>query len=381
VFINPSDIGGRYSALSYFGLVPAALQGVDIAWLLERGAQMAAWCKPDSATNPGLYLGALMGGLALNGRDKVTFILSPGIRAFGYWVEQLIAESTGKQERGIVPVEGDLSTGSAAVSSQDIAHSKSGAAALSTDRFFVYMKLAGDDTCDDFVAGLAKAGRPVLTLTLQDAYDLGAEYFRWEFATAIAGVVIGVNPFDEPNVTESKVNTRRLLDEFEQSGVFGSELTSRSANGQVNKFLRQARLGDYVAIQAYLPYSDQVAQQLAHLRRLISERTGVPVTVGYGPRFLHSTGQLHKGGANNVVALQLTYDPEEDVLIAGEPFSFGTLIRAQALGDFESLQAHQRRVLRLHLGSDLKAGLDKVIRAVAGNARRSSTATGSKRAR
>ena len=366
VFINPSDIGGRYSALSYFGLVPAALQGVDVARLLERAAQMATWCKPDSATNPGLYLGALMGGLALNGRDKVTFILSPGIQAFGYWVEQLIAESTGKQGRGIVPVEGELSA--------------AGAAALSADRFFVYMKLAGDDTYDGFVAELAAAGRPVLTLTLQDAYDLGAEYFRWEFATAIAGVVIGVNPFDEPNVTESKINTKRLLDEFEQNGAFSSELTSRSANGQVNKFLRQARLGDYIAIQAYLPYSDHVAQQLARLRHVIREKIGVPVTVGYGPRFLHSTGQLHKGGANNVLALQLTYDPEEDVLIAGEPFSFGTLIRAQALGDFESLRAHQRRVLRLHLGSDLKAGLDKVIRAVTGNARRSGTTAEKKRA-
>ncbi len=388
VFINPADIGGRYSALSYFGLVPAALQGIDVARLLERGAQMANWCKPDSATNPGLYLGALMGGLALGGRDKVTFILSPGIEAFGYWVEQLIAESTGKQERGIVPVEGDLSADGEPVTLRDTARGKSGVAALSTDRFFVYMKLAGDDAYDRFVAGLAKAGLPVLTLTLQDVYDLGAEYFRWEFATAIAGVVIGVNPFDEPNVTESKLNTKRLLDEFEQSGAFSNELTSRSANGQLNKFLRQAKPGDYIAIQAYLPYSEPVARQLTRLRHLIREKTGVPVTVGYGPRFLHSTGQLHKGGANNVVALQLTYDPEEDALIAGEPFSFGTLIRAQALGDFESLRAHQRRVLRLHLGSDLKAALDKVIRVVSGGTRRSSatskaaktTRSGTKRA-
>lgn len=375
VFINPADIGGRYSALSYFGLVPAALQGLDVAKLLERAAQMANWCKPDSATNPGLYLGALMGGLALDGRDKVTFILSPGIEAFGYWVEQLIAESTGKQERGIVPVEGDLSANGAPVTLRNVAHGKSGVAALSADRFYVYMKLAGDETYDRFVANLVKAGLPVLTLMLHDVYDLGAEFFRWEFATAISGVVIGVNPFDEPNVTESKVNTKRLLDEFEQSGAFSNELTSRSANGQLNKFLRQAKPGDYIAIQAYLPYSDQVAQQLTRLRHLIREKTGVPVTVGYGPRFLHSTGQLHKGGANNVVALQLTYDPEEDVLIAGEPFSFGTLIRAQALGDFESLKAHQRRVLRLHLGTDLKAALDKVIKVVSGGTRRSSAST------
>jgi len=363
VFINPSDIGGRYSALSYFGLLPAALQGIDVADLLERAAQMASWCKADSAANPGLYLGALMGGLALNGRDKVTFLISPPIAPFGYWVEQLIAESTGKQERGIVPVEGDVGIEDASTGDQS-------AAALSKDRFFVYLKLAGDTTFDALMNALAAEGAPTLTLSLQDAYDLGAEFFRWEFATAIAGAVIGVNPFDEPNVTESKNNTRRLLEEFEQTGAFSSEQSSRSTHNQVNKFLRQAQPGDYIAIQAYLPYSDAVAQRLRQLRMVIREKYGVPVTVGYGPRFLHSTGQLHKGGENNVVALQLTYDPAEDVLIAGEPFSFGTLIRAQALGDFEALRAHQRRVMRLHLGDELLANLDKLIEVIAGRGRR-----------
>ncbi len=363
VFINPSDIGGRYSALSYFGLLPAALQGINVAELLERAAQMASWCKADSAANPGLYLGALMGGLALNGRDKVTFLISPPIAPFGYWVEQLIAESTGKQERGIVPVEGDLGIEDATVDEQSVA-------ALSKDRFFVYLKLAGDTTFDALASACAAEGTPTLTLSLKDAYDLGAEFFRWEFATAIAGAVIGVNPFDEPNVTESKNNTRRLLEEFEQTGAFSSEQSSRSTHGQVNKFLRQAQPGDYIAIQAYLPYSDAVAQRLRQLRMAIREKYGVPVTVGYGPRFLHSTGQLHKGGENNVVALQLTYDPAEDVLIAGEPFSFGTLIRAQALGDFEALRAHQRRVMRIHLGNELLANLDKLIEVVAGRGRR-----------
>jgi len=361
-FINPSDIGGRYSALSYFGLLPAALQGLDIARLLERAEQMAGWCSMDSAANPGLYLGALMGGLALNGRDKVTFLISPPLAPFGYWVEQLIAESTGKQGRGIVPVEGELSTANEPVD-QIIA-------SLSTDRFFVYLKLAGDQTFDALADALASASAPVIVLTLQDAYDLGAEFFRWEFATAIAGAVIGVNPFDEPNVTESKNNTRRLLEEFEQSGSFSSEQSSRSTLSQVNTFLRQASPGDYVAIQAYLPYTDAVAQRLNRLRGLIREQFSVPVTVGYGPRFLHSTGQLHKGGENNVLALQLTYDPDEDALIAGEPFSFGTLIRAQALGDFEALRTHQRRVMRLHLGRELEASLDKLIDAVADRGRR-----------
>ncbi len=362
VFINPSDIGGRYSALSYFGLLPAALQGIDVAELLERAAQMASWCKADSAANPGLYLGALMGGLALNGRDKVTFVISPSIAPFGYWVEQLIAESTGKQERGIVPVEGDLGI-------EDVTSGVQSAAALSKDRFLVYLKLAGDTTFDALVNACAAEGTPTLTLSLKDAYDLGAEFFRWEFATAIAGAVIGVNPFDEPNVTESKNNTRRLLEEFERTGAFSSEQSSRSTYSQVNKFLRQSQPGDYIAIQAYLPYGDAVAQRLHQLRMAIREKYGVPVTVGYGPRFLHSTGQLHKGGENNVLALQLTYDPAEDVLIAGEPFSFGTLIRAQALGDFEALRAHQRRVMRIHLGDELLANLEKLIEVVAGRSR------------
>jgi transaldolase/glucose-6-phosphate isomerase len=358
VFINPSDIGGRYSALSYFGLLPAALQGIDIAQLLERAERMASLCSLDSAANPGLYLGALMGGLALNGRDKVTFLISPPLAPFSYWVEQLIAESTGKQGRGIVPVEGELSASVDQIN-----------ASLSADRFFVYLKLAGDPTFDALADALAATGAPTLVLTQQDAYDLGAEFFRWEFATAIAGAVIGVNPFDEPNVTESKNNTRRLLEEFERTGAFSSEQSSRSSLSQVNEFLRQAEPGDYVAIQAYLPYADAVAQRLDRLRGLIRAQFGVPVTVGYGPRFLHSTGQLHKGGENNVVALQLTYDPAEDAPIPGEPFSFGTLIRAQALGDFEALRAHQRRVMRLHLGRELEANLDKLLDAIASQSR------------
>ncbi|MFN3705520.1 MAG: bifunctional transaldolase/phosoglucose isomerase [Thermoflexales bacterium] len=364
VFVNPSDIGGRYSALSYFGLVPAALLGLDVERLLRRALQMAEWCKRDSAANPGLYLGALMGGMALNDCDKVTLLLSPQLESFGYWLEQLIAESTGKQERGIVPVEGDLTLeGRPAIPPSQVA-------VLSDDRFYVYIKLAHDTSHDELVDALQAIQRPVLVITLADLYDLGAEFFRWEFATALAGMVIGVNPFDEPNVMESKNNTRHLLDIFEETGEFPSEYASRSANGQLNKFLRQAQRGDYVAIQAYLPYTPRVHEALTEMRHLIREKIGVPVTVGYGPRFLHSTGQLHKGGANNVVALQLTYDPEDEMLIAGEPFSFGTLIRAQALGDFESLRARGRRVMRLHLGGDFALGLEKVLKVLRGSTRR-----------
>jgi hypothetical protein len=242
---------------------------------------------------------------------------------------------------------------------------------LSQDQVFVHLKLGDDPTNDKLAASLRRAGRPVIEIALSDAYDLGAEFFRWEFATAMAGVVLGVDPFDEPNVTESKNNTRRLLDSFEESGEFSNEFTSRSANGQLNKFLRQARPGDYVSIQAYLPYTGEVADALTRMRQIIREKVGVPVTVGYGPRFLHSTGQLHKGGANSVVAVQLTYDPEEEVLIAGEPFSFATLIRAQALGDFEALQTHRRRVLRLHLGSDVSTGLKKILKVLGGGVRKS----------
>jgi transaldolase/glucose-6-phosphate isomerase len=367
VFVNPADIGGRYSALSYFGLVPAVLQGIDVAQLLQRAKQMADWCKPDSAGNPGLYLGAILGGMTLHGQDKATFILSPEIHTFGYWAEQLIAESTGKQDRGIVPVEGDLTANGLPVALKN-------GAGLSDDRLFIYMKLNGDETHDKLVSQLRRDGRPVLTLKLNELHDLGAEFFRWEFATAIAGAVLGVDPFDEPNVTESKMNTKRLLDGFEETGEFEAEQISRSANGQLNKFLRQAKAGDYIAIQAYLPHSADVNESLNKIRQLIREKFGVPVTVGYGPRFLHSTGQLHKGGANNVVALQLTYDPEEEVLIAGEPFSFATLIRAQALGDYESLQAHGRRVLRLHLGYDVDAALKKIIKVLSGGTRRSKAA-------
>lgn len=362
IFINPADIGGRYSALSYFGLIPAALAGVDISSLLQRGARMADWCRLDTPANPGLWLGALMGGMALASRDKVTFIISPAVASFGAWVEQLIAESTGKNERGIVPVEGD------------IANLRGSVSKLSPDRLYVYLKLANDDTYDRLVASLKRAKLPVIEIHLADIYDLGAEFFRWEFATAIAGVVTGVNPFDEPNVTESKTNTRRLLDEFEATGVFANEQASKSANAQLNKFLRGTREGDYVSVQAYLPYDERIATELEHMRAAIGARTGVPVTVGYGPRFLHSTGQLHKGGANNVVAVQLAYDPEQDVPIPGEPYSFGTLIRAQSLGDYESLVSHDRRVIRLHLGRDPLAGLKKIVQTLKGATRRAKSA-------
>ena len=358
VFVNPGDIGGRYSALSYFGLVPAALAGIDVSKLLERATQMAQWCKSDSVINPGVWLGAQLGGMALAGRDKVTFIISPAIEPFGYWVEQLIAESTGKQDRGIVPIEGELDVYKGPVSG------------LTQDRVYVNLKLGDDATHDKLVASLKRARLAMIEIKLNDPYDLGAEFLRWEFATAIAGVVLGVDPFDEPNVSESKANTKRLLDEHEAHGAFSTEQSSKSANAQINKFLRGAKPGDYISVQAYLPYNENVAAELSKLRAAIGARSNLPVTVGWGPRFLHSTGQLHKGGANNVVAVQLTYDPDDDQPIPGEPYTFGTLIRAQALGDHEALLAHGRRVIRLHLGRDVVAGLKKVTQTLKGSARK-----------
>lgn len=358
VFINPTDIGGRYSALSLFGMLPAALMGVDISKLLARAAQMSTWCKSDSLINPGVWMGAHLGGMALAGRDKVTFVISPQIAPFGYWVEQLVAESTGKQDRGIVPIEGELDS------------FKGPLANLSEDRVYVYLKLAGDATHDKLIASLKRAKLPVIEITLTDLSDLGAEFFRWEFAMAVAAVVLGVNPFDEPNVAESKANTRRLLDEHEAHGSFSIEQSSKSANAQINKFLRTAKAGDYISVQAYLPMNHHIAEAMRRLRTAISARTNLPVTVGYGPRFLHSTGQLHKGGANNVVSVQLTYDVENDLAIPGEPYTFGTLIRAQALGDYEALQTHGRRVIRLHLGRDINSSLRRITGTVKGTARK-----------
>ena len=357
VFINPANMGGRYSALSYFGLVAAGLMGLNLDMLLDRAEAMARACKYDSEVNPGLWLGAIIGGAALIGRDKLTFIMSPQIASFGLWVEQLIAESTGKRDRGVVPIIGD----EANLKQVD---------RLGKDRLFVHFKMAGDITHDKLIGVLKKAGMPLIEITLADLFDIGAEFFRWQFATAIAGAVLGVNPFDEPNVAESKTNTKRLLGEYERTGQFMIEASSRSPNGQLNKFLRSAKAGDYVSVQAYLPYLPQVDDLLQKLRVSIGTRYGAPVTVGYGPRFLHSTGQLHKGGANNIVVLQLTYDADQDMGIPGEPYTFGTLMRAQALGDYEAHRAHFHRVMRLHLGKDPTAALKKLVKSTKGQVRK-----------
>jgi glucose-6-phosphate isomerase len=374
VFLNPPDIGGRYSALSFFGMIPATLMGVDVLRLLDRAEWMARACAASVPIrdNPGAWLGAVMGALAKAGRDKLTFICSPEIASFGYWVEQLVAESTGKEGRGILPVEGE------AVGDPGV---------YGTDRAFVYLRLetsSGRDL-DAKVEALERAGHPVVRIGLQDRYDLGAEFFRWEFATAVAGAVISVNPFDQPNVQESKDNTKRLIGEFRANGrlpegdpiladgrirLYGDRATAEAVKGaetlgdSLKSFLKRLQTGDYVALTAYLQATPAHAEALAAIRTSIRDRFRAATTLGYGPRFLHSTGQLHKGGGDNGVFLQFTVNDPVDLSIPGEPYTFGVMKAAQALGDLQSLVGRSRRVLRIHVTGNITAGLRRVLEAI-----------------
>ena len=342
-FTNPADIGGRYSVLSYFGLVPAALLGVDMERLLRRGVEMAKRCAPavPAHENPGAFLGTVMGLLGRGGRDKVTLVTSPKIRTFGLWAEQLLAESTGKEGKGLVP----------------IAEEPLGApSAYGDDRLFVYLQLQGDANAasDRHVLALERSGHPVVRLTLRDPYDLGAEFFRWEFATAVAGHFLGIHPFDQPNVQESKENTGRILKEFQQKGRLPEIGTSWRGDGMrvVADVAAKAAPSRYLAILAYLTPSKAVETAIAKLRRTLLSASRLPTTAGYGPRYLHSTGQLHKGGTNTGLFLQLVEEMAPDVAIPGAPYSFATLARAQAVGDFQSLRAHDREVVCVTLGKD-----------------------------
>jgi glucose-6-phosphate isomerase len=328
-FVNPADIGGRYSALSFFGLVPAALIGVDVQTLLHRAHRMAECCAAwvPALENPAAWLGAALGEAALAGRDKVTFVLSPGVASFGLWVEQLIAESTGKEGKGILPVA-DEPLGVPGVYGQD--------------RVFVSMALAGetDAATESRLVELEKAGHPVVHLRLDDRYDLGQEFFRWEFATAVAGAVLGINPFDQPNVAESKANTKAVL-------AKRSPPSPAASAGELEKFLAAIMPGDYLAIMAYLPPTPENDRRLAAIRLRLRDRLKVATTFGYGPRFLHSTGQLHKGGRTIGHFLQITQRAEQDLPIPGERFTFGQLEAAQAEGDLLALRSRGRPGIRI----------------------------------
>jgi glucose-6-phosphate isomerase len=343
VFTNPTDLGGRYSVLSYFGLVPAALTGVDVATLLDRADRMRDACATRVGTrgNPGAWLGAAMATLALGGRDKLTLVTSRSIGSFGLWVEQLIAESTGKEGKGIVPIAGEPPLP---------------LDAYSADRAFVYLRLEGDDNAevDDFVARLSSSGQPVVRLDLRDPYDLGAEFYRWEFATAVAGSILAVNPFDQPNVQAAKDVAVSLMEDYRRSGA----LPVAGAGSSWQDLVSNPTPGSYLAIMAYIQPTREVDGALQSLRRKISERLGIATTLGYGPRFLHSTGQLHKGGPATGLFLQLTQKHAEDVPIPGEAYTFGVLADAQAQGDLAALQTAGRSVANVELALDVAATIE-----------------------
>ena len=357
-FLNPADIGGRYSALSYFGLVPAALGGVDLGALLDRAATMMHACSPSVAVaeNPGAWLGAVFAESAKAGRDKITIIAPPELASFGIWAEQLIAESTGKEGKGLVPVAQEQ------LGSPEV---------YGKDRLFVRLALAPHPTSgereDAGLDALAKAGHPVVTLKVSDPLALGAEMFRWEYAVAVAGTILGLNVFDQPNVQEAKDLTAKVLKESSPptvgDGIRWAGQNGASLDAAVQSLLSQVRAGDYVAILAYIAPDAEHDSALDAIRLAVRDKYKVATTVGYGPRYLHSTGQLHKGGPNTGVFLEIVGDDVNDIKIPGQPFSFGVLKQAQALGDFQALRNHGRRVLRIQV-RDVAQGLVKLGQAV-----------------
>ncbi len=358
VFLNFADIGGRFSALSYFGLVPAALMGIGLEKLLARAAEMAGACRAPASRNPGVVLGAVMGELALRGRDKVTLLVPPEIVTLGAWLEQLMAESTGKLGKGLIPVA---------------AEPLGSPADYGDDRLFIHVRRedGGSGEEPERLAALSEAGHPLVTIGMDGPLDLGREFYRWEVATATAGSILGINAFDQPNVQESKDNTNRLLDEVRSRGrlpaeepsltepplSFYSDSAEPTAAGLLSGFLGQARPGDYIAILAYLTENGQTDRALEQLRLALRRRYRLATTVGYGPRYLHSTGQLHKGGPGSGIFIELTADDRQEADIPGSPYGFSTFKAAQARGDLEALRGHGRRVIRVHLGGDTAAGL------------------------
>jgi glucose-6-phosphate isomerase len=389
IFLNPADIGGRYSALSYFGMVPASLMGVDVEEMLRRAVRMMDACGEGVPLNENqaARLGAVMGALALKGRNKLTLIADASLASLGLWIEQLVAESTGKEGRGVVPVAGEP-FGSSEV--------------YGDDRVFVCICVGQtSEEADTRLRALEEAGHPVVRRVLNDVLDLGAEFFAWEFATAVAGHLMDINPFDQPNVQESKDNTNRLLEEFKQRGALPVEealieedgltvygLSGMEATGVTSashpasllsllaEVLSRVKAGDYIALLAYIQETRAHDELLQAIRTHFRDRLRVATTTGYGPRFLHSTGQLHKGGSDEGVFLQLTDEDRTDLEIPGEPYTFSTLKQAQALGDFSSLASRNRRAVRIHLGQDTEEGLRKlaaILRdAIGGDAQSSS---------
>ena len=373
-FFGVPSIGGRYSALSNFGMVPAAVMGIDVSKLLKTTKKMVEACGADAdpATNPGVILGAILGTAANQGRDKLTIVTSPGIFDLGAWLEQLIAESTGKSGKGIIPVDRER------LAKPD---------AYGVDRVFAYLRLESDPDKEQAAAidALAKAGNPVVRIVLPDIYNLGQEFFRWEIATAVAGSIIGINAFNQPDVEASKTETRKLTSEYESTGKLPSESQfftvgeiklyadlkntvalkgGATLAGFLKKHLARIGAGDYFAVLGYLTMNEANAEALQAIRLAVRDNKKVATVLGFGPRFLHSTGQAYKGGPNSGVFLQITCDDAMDILVPGQKYTFGVVKAAQARGDFAVLADRGRRALRVHLGKDVAAGLATLADAV-----------------
>lgn len=379
IFLGIPSVGGRYSALSVFGLVPAAVMGLDVDEFLRRSQQMVGACAPTVAVenNPGVVLGTILAVSALQGRDKVTLVASPGLKAMEAWLEQLLAESTGKNGKGLIPVIGEP-IGAAGVYGED--------------RVFVSIRFesAPGSEQDPVIEALAQAGHPVVRLSVADRYDLGQEFFRWEMATAVAGSLLGVNPFDQPDVEVSKRQAHRLMREYELAGKFPTEepffeekglrlFTDKqtaallhaavgsgpSMAGYLRAYFNQLRRGDYVALVAFLEMNAAHEHELTEIRRLIRDSTGAATSMGFGPRFLHSTGQLYKGGPSNGLFLYITADEAVDLRVPRHGYTFGVVAAAQARGDFQVMIERGRRVLRVHLPADTVSGLQTLRDALA----------------
>jgi transaldolase/glucose-6-phosphate isomerase len=382
IFYGLPSIGGRYSALSNFGMVPAAAMGLDTGKFLQRTKEMVEACKPSIPVeqNPGVMLGLIIGTTAKLGRDKITLITSPGIADLGAWLEQLIAESTGKLGKGIIPVDRE------ALGAPEVYGDS-----RNSDRIFAYLRLetAPDPAQDAKVAAIEKAGQPVVRIAVSDIYSLGQEFFRWEIATAVAGSILGINAFNQPDVEASKIVTKQLTSEYESKGSLPPEKPlleeagfklftddknardlgqavgfDRSLKNYLRAHLARLGAGDYFALLGYVEMNAEHESLLQNLRMTVRDRKRVATCLGFGPRFLHSTGQAYKGGPNSGVFLQITCDDAQDLPVPGQKYTFGVVKAAQARGDFQVLADRKRRALRVHLGSDVKAGLTKLTELV-----------------
>jgi len=374
IFAGDPSIGGRYSALSNFGMVPGAAMGMDLGKFLKTTQEMVKACGADSAadSNPGVILGTIMGVAANHGRDKITIITSPGIFDLGAWLEQLIAESTGKIGKGIIPVDREK------LSKPDL---------YGSDRLFAYLRLANkpNKAQDAAVAAIEKAGHPVVRITLPNTYALGQEFFRWEIATAVAGSIIGINAFNQPDVEASKIETKKLTSQYESTGslppespffvakdtkLFADDKNTAALSGGktlgeiLQTHLSRIGAGDYFAVLGYVPMNAENEKALQAIRMSVRDAKKVATCLGFGPRFLHSTGQAYKGGPNSGVFLQITCDDASDLAVPGQKYTFGVVKAAQARGDFAVLAERGRRALRLHLGKNLKSGLNALAKAV-----------------